>query len=66
MSQKTIAFWAMIQDLPFGEKIVSLSTQEVIKIPNVVRKMIPERMVQQYQAYSKEEYFTPLSRSTLL
>ena len=28
----------IIQDLPFGEKVVSLSTKEVIKIPNVVRK----------------------------
>ena len=28
--------------------------------------MIPERIVQQYQAYSKEENFTLLSRSTLL
>ena len=56
----------IIQDLPFGEKVVSLSTKEVIKIPNVVRNMIPERIVQQYKAYSKEENFTPLSRSTLL
>ena len=56
----------IIQDLPFGEKVVSLSTKEVIKIPNVVCSMIPERIVQQYQAYSKEENFTPLSRSTLL
>ena len=45
----------IIQDLPFGEKVLSLSTKEVIKIPNVVRNMIPERIVQQYQAYSKEE-----------
>ena len=56
----------IIQDLPFGEKVVSLSTKEVIKISNVVRNMIPERIVQQYQAYAKEENFTPLSRSTLL
>ena len=56
----------IIQDLPFGEKVVSLSTKEVIKIPNMVRNMIPERIVQQYQAYSKEENLTPLSRSALL
>ena len=35
-------------------------------MPNAVRNMILERIVQQYQAYSKEENFTPLSRSTLL
>ena len=56
----------VIQDLPFGEKVVTLSTKEVIKIPNVVRNMIPERIVQQYQAYSEETGFTPMSRSTLL
>ncbi|KAL9962183.1 hypothetical protein ACROYT_G031264 [Oculina patagonica] len=56
----------IIQDLPFGEKVVTLSTKEVIKIPNVVRNMIPERIVQQYQAYFKESGFTPMSRSTLL
>jgi len=56
----------IIQDLPFGEKVVSLSTKEVIKIPNVVRNMIPEPIVQQCQAYSKEENLTPLSRSSLL
>ena len=56
----------IIQDLPFREKVISLSSKGVIKIPNVVRNMLPERIVQQYQAYSKEENFTPLSRSTLL
>ena len=46
--------------------MVTLSTEEVIKIPNVVRNMIPERIVQQYLAYSEEAEFTPMSRSTLL
>ena len=35
----------IIQDLPFGEKLVSLSNKEVIKIPSVVRNMVPERIV---------------------
>ena len=56
----------IIKDLSFREKVVSLSTKEVIKISNVLRNMIPERIVYQYQAYTKEENFTPLSRSTLL
>ena len=56
----------IIQDFPFGEKVVSLSTKEILKIPNVVCNMILERIVQQYQAYAKEENFTPLRRSTLL
>ena len=48
------------------KKVVSLSTKEVIKIPNVVHNMIPVCIVQQYKTYSKKENFTPLSCSTLL
>ena len=32
----------IIQDLPFGEKSITLSTKEVILVPNVVRMLIPE------------------------
>lgn len=56
----------LIQDLPFGEKVVTLSTKDVIKIPNVVRNVVPECIVSQYMAYSKETDFVPMSRSTLL
>ena len=56
----------VIQDLPFGAKTITLSTNEVIQVPNVVRNMIPERIVCQYQKYSAEHDFTPMSRSTLL
>ena len=56
----------VIQDLPFGAKTITLSTNEVIQNPNVVRNMIPERIVCQYQKYSAEHDFTPMSRSTLL
>ena len=56
----------IIQDIPFGSKTITLSNKEVIQVPNVVRNMIPERIVQQYQAYSKESQFTSLSRSTFL
>jgi len=56
----------MIQDLPFGEKTIKLSSKEVITVPNVVRLMIPEYIATQYQAYAEECGFTPLSRSTLL
>ena len=34
------------QDVPFGEKLLKLSTGEIIKTPNVIRTMIPERIVQ--------------------
>ena len=32
----------IIQDLPFGEKSIKLSSKEVITVPNVVCLMIPE------------------------
>ena len=38
----------IIQDVPFGEKIIKLSTGEEITTPYVIRTMIPERIVQQY------------------
>ena len=56
----------IIQDLPFGERIIKLSTKEIIKVPNVIRMIVPERIVRQYQAYCQESDFSPMSRSTLL
>ena len=56
----------VIQDLPFGAKTITLSTNKVIQVPNVVPNMIPERIVCQYQKYSAEHDFTPMSHSTLL
>ena len=56
----------IIQDLPFGERILMLSTKETIKVPNVIRMIIPERIVIQYMTYCQESGFTPLSRATLL
>ena len=55
-----------IQDLPFGERTVTLTSRETIKVPNVIRTMIPERIVKQYIAYCDETGFKPLSRSTLV
>lgn len=43
-----------------------LSTKETIKVPNVIRMIIPERIVIQYMSYCQESGFTPLSRATLL
>ena len=44
----------IVQDLPFGERTIMLSMKETIKVPNVIRMIIPE------------SGFTPLSRATLL
>ena len=55
-----------IQDLPFGEQVVTLSSRQTIKVPNVIHTMILERIVKQYFAYCDETGFKPLSRSTLV
>ena len=55
----------VVQDLPFEEKILVLSTKAEIKVPNVIRAIIPESIVKQYQSYCKETDFQPMSRSTL-
>lgn len=56
----------IVQDLPFGQKQLTLTSGEVLSVPNVIRTMIPERIVQQYQEYCKESDITCLSRSSLL
>lgn len=55
----------VIQDVPFGERLLKLSTGELVKTPNVIRTMIPERIVQQYEQYCKETAFKPMSKRTL-
>ena len=56
----------VIQDLPFGEKTLKLSTTQIIKIPNVIRNSIPEQIIKQYQRYCVETgYGYHLSHSSL-
>ena len=55
----------VMQDLPFGEKTLKLSSYTEIKIPNIVRTMIPEQIVKQYQSYCHETGFVPMSHSAL-
>ena len=52
----------IMQDLPFGQHSIMLSDKTTIKVPNVIRTLIPERMVQQYTAYCDECNFRALSR----
>ena len=47
------------------EKKLVLSTKAEIKVPNVIRAIIPESILKQYQSYCKETDFQPMSRSTL-
>ena len=55
----------VVQDMPFGERTLRLSSKTELKIPNVIRTSIPEQTVRQYQSYCKETGFTPMSRSSL-
>jgi len=43
----------LVQDLPFGEKHLQLSSGKMITVPNVIRTMIPERIATQYIQYCK-------------
>ena len=54
------------QDLPFGQKYIKLSTREVLETPNLIRSMIPERIVKQYTKYCDEFGFKPFGRTTML
>ena len=56
----------VIQDLPFGTKNIKMESGETIEIPNVIRLMIPSRVVEQYITFCKEQEFEPLSKRTLL
>lgn len=56
----------LVQDLPFGENKLMLSSGEIIPVPNVIRTMVPQRIVNQYKLYCKENSFVPLSDRTLL
>lgn len=44
----------IIQDLPFGEKALKLSSNTEIKVPNVVRCLIPKHIVLQYLSYCSD------------
>ena len=37
----------IVQDFPNGERSITLSNKETIKTPNVIRVIIPERVVKQ-------------------
>lgn len=56
----------LVQDLPFGETKLTLSSGQIIQVPNVIRTMVPQRIVNQYQVYCQEKDFVPLSERTLL
>jgi hypothetical protein len=56
-------------DMPFGERKIRLSNGKSIIVPDVIRNIIPSRIIAQYFAYcietNDEDDFKPLSESTL-
>ena len=56
----------LVQDLPFGETELKLSSGKIIPVPNIIRTMVPQRIVNQYRLYCEETSFQPLSDRTLL
>lgn len=55
----------LVQDLPYGQKHLTLSSGQVLEVPNVIRTMIPSRIVKQYVCYCNETTFRPFSESTM-
>ncbi|XP_073245751.1 uncharacterized protein [Porites lutea] len=56
----------LVQDLPFGQKTLKLSSGHLVEIPNVIRTMIPQRIARQYAQYCHETGFKPFSERTML
>jgi hypothetical protein len=56
----------VIQDLPFGQQYLRLSDGRVLETPNVIRSMIPQRIITQYTQFCEESDMKPLSSSTIL
>ena len=56
----------LVQDLPFGQRHLKLSSGEVIDVPNVIRKWLPQRIVRQYTQYCQETNFKPFGERTML
>ena len=56
----------VVIDLPFDQKVLSLADGSVLQMPNLIRTMIPERIMAQYNQYCEEVGFKPFSRSTMV
>lgn len=56
----------LVQDLPFGQNMLTLSSGKTIEIPNVIRTLIPQRITRQYKQYCHETGFKPFSERTML
>lgn len=48
------------------KKTLKLSSGQLVEVPNVIRTMIPQRIVRQYTQYCKETEFEAFSERTML
>ena len=55
----------VVQDLPFGRKTLTLSSGTNNDVPNVIRTVLPSRLIKQYNQYCSEVNYTLLSSRTL-
>ena len=56
----------VVQDVPFGQRYLYLSNSKVLETPNVIRFMIPQHIIDQYNQFCLETNFSPFSLSTML
>ena len=56
----------VVQDLSFGQRFLRLTSGRETETPNVIRTMIPNHIVKQYQQYCKETEFKPFGQATML
>lgn len=60
-----IASANFIQDVANGTEKLKLDSGDKITIPNVIRTMVPSRIIKQYISYCQETDFKPASERTL-
>ena len=55
----------IVQVLPFGRKALTLNSVTRLEISKVIRKVLPSRLIKQYNQYCSEEDYAPLSTRIL-
>lgn len=56
----------LVQDLPFGERNLVLLMNETIRVPNLIRTMILQRVRKQYVSFYQETGIKTFSEKTML
>ena len=56
---------SLLQDEAYGTRKMKLDNGETVLMPNVIRTVIPSRIIQQYKLYCESTEFQPASESTL-